>query len=331
MTIVVVVIDASLKSRSPAPAETLSGQAWIDQVLPIIARSSTEGREITQLRTAGLGMSASTISAELDQITQAAQANYTAVLDLKAPASAGGAPGLLEASLLVRSQAAKAATAALDAVLTGAPPASPADPKVQALATAGEDFSVSDRAYQLFATNLPASLGVSMPPSVWVADPSIWTAAGLQVFLVALRNGTSLTPVHQVTIEAVSTDPPPVATTANVQRFAPTQGFTVTIVVADTGNQPEDNLTISAAVAPAAAGQASRVRDFTSLTPGSSYATTIGPIGPASGAPSTLTVTVTPPAGSSLPVATKTLAIEVAAPPPPTTTTTTTTPPTPAG
>ncbi|MCU4186093.1 hypothetical protein K6U06_17120 [Acidiferrimicrobium sp. IK] len=326
MTIVVVIIDASLKSRSPAPAQTLSGQAWIDDVLPVIAASTTEGQEITQIRAHGLGMSGSQISAALNQAAKGAEHNYQSVLALKAPASAGGAPGLLEACLLVRAHAAQAAATAMTAVLSAAaPPASATDPNVQALATAGQDFAVSDRAYQLFASNLPKSLGVTMPASTWVGDPAVWTPDGLQVYLVALRNGTSLTPVHQLTIEAVSTNPPPVGTTNNVQQIAPTRGLTVTIVVADTGNQPENNLTISAAVSPSAPNQTSQVRDFANLTPGNSYATTIGPVVPVSGAPSTLTVTVTPPAGSATPPVTKTLQIEVAAPPPPSTTTTTST------
>ena len=321
-----VIIDASLKSRSPAPAATLSGQAWVDQVLPVIGASTAEGQEITHIRTSGLGMQATQISGQLDQAAAGAERNYTSVAALKPPASAGGAPGLLEACLLVRARAATAAASAMTAVLSGPPPASASDPNVQALATAAQDFAVSDRAYQLFASNLPKSLGVTMPASTWVPDPGVWDPAGLQVYLVALRNGTSLTPIHQLTIQAVSTNPPPVGTVNGVQQMAPTKGLTVTIVIANTGNQPEGNLTITAAVAPAAANQTSQVRDFASLAPGTSHATTIGPVVPVSGAPSTLTVTVTPPAGSATPPATRTLQIEVAAPPPPPTTTTSTVP-----
>ncbi len=323
VTIVVVLIDASLKSQSPAQAQTLSGQAWIDDVLPVIAASTTEGREITQIRTAGIGMSATAISGQLTQAATAAQHDYQSVVALKTPASLGGSPGLLEASLLVRAQAAQAAATAVRSVLSGSAPTAATDPNVEALATAGQDFAVADRAYQLFATSVPKAVGVTMPASQWVADPTVWDPAGLQVFLVSLRSGTSLTPVHQVTIQAVSTNPPPVGTTNGVQQFAPARGITVTVVMADTGNQPEKNLTVTASVAPAAPNQTSQVRGFASLTPGSSQATTIGPIVPASGAPVTLTVTITPPTGSTTPPVTSTLQIELAAPPTPTTTTTT--------
>lgn len=325
VTIVVVLIDASLKSRSPAPVQTLNGQAWIDRVLPVIADSTAQGQEISQIRMHGLGMSASSISGQLSQTAAAAQRDYQTVLGLKAPASAGGAPGLLEACLLVRAEAARTTASAMDAVLTGSTPSSATDPHVQALATAAQDMQIADRAYQLFSNNVPKALGVTMPPSTWISDSSVWAPAGVQVFLVALRNGTSLAPVHQISIQAVSTNPPPVGTSNGVQQIAPTRGFTVSIVVADTGNQPERNVTITAVVSPAAPNQTSQVRDFANLTPGMSYATTIGPVVPVSGVPATLTVTVSPPAGSTTPPATTTIQLEVAAPPPSTTTTSTTT------
>lgn len=323
LTIVVVVIDASLKSRSPAPAQTLSAQAWVDRVLPVVATSTSEGAQLQHLRTDGLGTPATQISAELRAVSAGAAAAYRQVAGLGEPTAAGGAPGLLEAALLVRAQAAAAVASAYGAALSSpSPPASASDPAVQALAAAGTKLVVGDQAYQLFAADLPRSLGVAMPPSVWAPDPSLYQAPSLQVFLVALRNGTNLQPVHQVAVEAVSTAPPPVGVASGIQDIPPTRYLTVTVVVADTGNQPERDLTVTAALTPVAAGAAPSVRAFVSLAPGTAQATTIGPLAPAPGVPATLTVTVTPPAGSPTPVATTTLQVEVGAAPPPSTTTT---------
>lgn len=325
LTIVVVVIDASLKSRAPAPVQTLDGQMWVDRVLPVIADSTAQGEEIARIRANGLGLGAVSIRDELDRIAQSAKRDYQSVVTLRAPAGVSGASGLLQACLLVRSQAARSLAGAMVAALSGAPPTSSGDPNVAAVAAAGRDFQIADQAYKLFASNVPASLGVTVPPSTWVSDGSAYDPGALQVYLVALRNASSLAPVHQLTIQAVSTNPPPVGTAGSVQQIPPTKGIAITIVVADTGNQPEANLTVTATITPPAAGQASSVRDFMSLTPGTSKASTIGPLVPPSGSPSVLTVTVTPPPGSPTAAVTSTIQLEVAAPPPPSTTTTTST------
>ncbi|HET9690031.1 MAG TPA: hypothetical protein VFP61_02690 [Acidimicrobiales bacterium] len=324
VTILVVLLDASLKSRSPAAVETLSAQSWLDRALPVVRASSTDGAELATLRSSGLGQPAARITGTLDAIAADAAAGYRAVVAIGSPPAAGGAPGLLQAALLVRSKAAATLAGAVTTALSApAPPSGPSDPAVSAAAGAYSQLQVGDQAYALFASSLPkAVLGAPLPPSTWVTDATADTAPALQVWLAALRSGTSLAPTHQLAIESVSTTPPPVGLAGAVQDIPPTRNLTVTVVVADTGNQPEAHLTVTAAVTPAASGTAPSVRDFTSLTPGTATTVTLGPLLPPSGTPATLTVTVTPPAGSPTAPVTSTLQIEVAAPPPPTTTTT---------
>ncbi len=355
----ILLIDASLKSRSPAPRQQLAAGEWVDRVLPVIASSSAEGQVIAGIWANGLKTPAPALAASINSVAAGAAKNYQTVLALRPPDSLLGPAGLLEAALLARSQAAAGLQKALIATLGSAvnaapapaatpttsttttagaaPPAStttttappvgvPPATVVPEVTKAGSEIQVGDSAYALFLSSIPASLGVHMPPSTWVGDMTPYSAQSAQVFLASLQTAVVTTPVHQVRIYAVSLNPSPVSRSGAVQVLPDATAVSVTIVLADTGNQPESNLTVTAAITPAGSGTSS-VRDFISLGVGQAYTISgLGPLNPPQGPPVTLTVTVTPPAGSPTPPATSTLTFSMPAPPPPTTTTTTTVP-----
>jgi hypothetical protein len=317
ITLLVLLIDASLHSRSPNPGQQLAAGEWADRVLPVISESNTEGIQLQQLWSSALTMKAPVVTAEIDQIAAGAAGAYKTVVALRPPVQLAGAAGLLEACLLARSQATASLQSAFDAVLSQTAAAGDPTSSVQ---TAGNDLQVSDQAYRLFLSSLP-HLGVTMPPSVWLSDPGPYQAASSQVFLASLHNAGSSAIVHQVSIYAVSTTPSPVTTQGATEVLPDAKAITVTIVVADTGNQPERNLTVTAAISPASG--ASSAKDFLNLVPGQAHTiVNLGPLNPLQGTTVTLTITVTPPAGSATPSATKTLSLSMPAPPPPSTSTT---------
>ena len=397
VTLLVLLIDASLNSRSPAPVQQLAAGVWVDRVLPVIDSSTAEGQVIAGIWANGLKTPAPAIASQLDQVATQSARDYQAVVKLRPPPDLGGPSGLLEAALLARSKAAahlqavftaslgSAATAPTPSSSTpssspsassstsvagaagsgsattasppttaglfgstsvptstgpittgpattgpattgpattlppvGAPPAS----QVPTVTQAGSEIQVGDQAYQLFAGSVPASVGVHMPPSVWGADMAPYAPQAAQVFLASLQSATVTSPLHQVRIYALTTTPSPVSTSGAVQVIPDTPYLTVTVVVADTGNQPEPNLTVTAAITPAGAGTSS-VRDFLNLGVGQAYTIGgLGPLNPPKGVPVTLTVTVAGPAGSGLAPVSAGLTFALPAPPPPTTTTT---------
>lgn len=359
ITLLVLLIDASLHSRSPAPERELAAGAWVDKVLPLISASSVEGQTVSSLWASGLRMPAQAVAQQIDSVAAGAYANYQAVVKLRPPAELDGPAGLLEACLLARSEAAAELKTALTGVLGAAAqvtsstslPASrraaagpggatnatttttvaaaPAPPQseVQAVQKAGNDIQVGDQAFQLFASTMPASVGVRIPASAWGADPSPYQPQQAQVFLTSLRNASAAGPVHQVQIYAVSTDPAPVPPASpspgGVETIPDAKAMTLTIVLADTGNQDEHGLTVTASISPAGSGTAS-VRDFVDLSPGEAHTISgLGPLNPPKGQPVTLTVAVTGPAGAgAAALATSTLVFQMPAPPPPTTSTT---------
>ncbi|MDQ2728897.1 MAG: hypothetical protein M3Y91_13795 [Actinomycetota bacterium] len=317
ITLVVVIIDASLKSRSPSVAPRMAASAWVDRALPIIQASTTQGQEIAKVRSSGFGStSASSLTGQVGQVASAAKRSYDQLVALKPPDQLVGAAGLLEASLLVRLQAAAAMAQALSKELgNGAPSGS--DPQVGALTTVGQDFQVSDRAYSLFAQRLPA-VGVKAPVSSWVSDPSQYQAGNLQVFLASLRNAQAGLPVHQLTIASVTLTPSPLNTVGGVEVLIPTAQVSASVVVANTGTERENLLGVQASISPSAGNAV--YKQVISLPAGAAYNAQLGPLNPQPGAVVTLTVTVAPPPGSPTSMVTKVVTFMTTPPTPNTST-----------
>jgi ribosomal protein S7 len=326
VTLVVLLIDASIKSRSTGPGKELAAQAWVDRALPIIRDSTEQGQQIESLASDGLTMTAPAITAQADRTAAAARATYAQAVKLSPPATVSTAAGLLDAALLVRSQAAATVAKVMVGTLSGPATAAAAAASSTALAASASSFAFADKAYVLFTKNLP-NLGVTPPPSVWAANPALFQNPRLTTYLQALRNATSLTPVHQLQVVSLATNPGAESLAGNVQILPLQSSISVAVVVGNTGNQTEKNLTVTASISPAV--RAPSAREFiTSLSAGGDQALTIGALDPVAGTPVVLTVRVTG-TTSGLAPATQTLTFEMpkAGQAIPTTTTTTVAPP----
>lgn len=334
LTLFVVIIDASLKSRSPGVAPRLSAAAWVDRVLPIIQASSTEGRMIANIRSSGSGMAPSSITSQLNQVAAGARRTYQAAAALNPPAQLSAAGGLLDACLLVRSQAAGEmaqavgrelasgsglpSTTAPTIAIGSAPPTpsssltadagSGTDPQIKALGAAGRDFEIADRAYRLFAQRLP-SVGVKAPTSTWVDDPSQYSSSNLEVFAADLRSaGTGSGPGsssdHQITIPMVTLNPGPLNVQGGVEILVATKAVSISAVVSNNGTQTEGTLAVIATINPSAGNAV--FKQIISLPPGAAYNTPLGPLNPKPGAVTTLTIAVISASGTSLATSTVT-------------------------
>jgi hypothetical protein len=346
ITLLVLLIDAALRARSPGPGQQLAAGAWVDRVLPIVSASTAEGNQISAIWTNGIHTPPAALTSQLNQIAADSAHNYQQLVALRPPANLAGAAGLLEASLLTRSQAAStlrsallpvlqgggssgtsttattattttattataatatATTTATSATVSSTPPTTTVgpDPVVTAIQAAGDDMQIGDRAYQLFLHDLP-KLGVTIPASAWASNPAPYQTDAAQLFLTTLRNNLSASPVHQLEIYSILLTPAPVALQGKTQVLPNSSTLGVTVVVADTGNQPEKDLTVTAAIS--AAGSSSSVRDFVDLVAGQARTITqMGPLNPPQGLPVALTVTVTPLAGSGASIVSKTM------------------------
>jgi hypothetical protein len=342
ITLFVLLIDASINSRSTGPVQQLAAGAWFDRALPIITTSTEEGQTVASIWTNGLSTPAASLASEINGVVTGSATAYAQAIRLRPPTNLSGQAGLLVACLLARSQGAEALKQAFQETLgaaypaatttgskkaattttTTTVPAAAGDPlaaPVQALSTAAARMEIGDQAYQLFASDVPASLGLKIPASVWLASSAPYQAQTAQVFLTSLQSSVSTTPVYAVKVYALSTDPPPVNMQGTTAVLPVVSDITLTLVVANVGNQPEDNLTVVAALSPVGGGAGS-VRDFVNLEPGQAHTiANFGPLNPPQGVPVTLTVTVTSPDSPQTATVTVPYVFEMGASPPPTT------------
>ena len=76
LTMIVLLVDASMHARSSAPQTRMSSQAWVDTVLPYIAESTLQGREIAQISSDRLIGGSGETAGQLTRIAAAASSTY---------------------------------------------------------------------------------------------------------------------------------------------------------------------------------------------------------------------------------------------------------------
>jgi hypothetical protein len=194
---------------------------------------------------------------------------------------------------------------------------------MQAVQSAASDIQIGDQAYQLFLRTMPSNVGVKMPNSVWLTSPGQYQPQTTRVFLDSLQSVMQTQPVHQVEIYSLTTSPAPVARSGDVLVLPDAVEISVTMVLADTGNQAENGMTVTASLSTAGNGPSS-AQDVVDLSPGQAQGIVgLGPIAPPQGRPVTLYIHVAPPAGSAMSPIDQSLVVEMPAPVGTSTTTTT--------
>ncbi len=240
LTVGIIVLGANHTSPSEARTEAL---AYLDRVRPVIERSSAAGRDIAALRDKAVTLERGLLEREL---ARAAAESDAALVDARAiPATKGGAlaQDLLVGALGGRATAVKGLRSALGQALDASTPVLPA---VQALADVGRDLEAADGAYRLFTRNLPPG-GDAPPESRWVADAVSWSTPVLGSFVTALRNSKVLAPVHDLAVLVAAPDPGPVGKEeGGILVLAQVSTVHLQVVVANQGNQAEQNVPVMA-------------------------------------------------------------------------------------
>jgi hypothetical protein len=286
-TVVVLAVNAAVAARSSAPARQLAEQNYVDQASAVIQDSTQQGRDLDALRTQAVTLSGTTIIHILDQVVARTAQSFAAIRRIAPPGSLDTAHDLLVATLAVRADSAKSFRQAIANALGGQPLTAAA----AAIGSVGAEMEASDRTFQLFVHALP-SLGTGPPASQWVSDPAVYDQVNLSVFLSSLRASTSLVPVHDVAVVLVLTAPAPVSLNGSTQVLPVSKLLNLQIVVADTGNQPERNLTVSATMSPSAIGPTEVFRDFVDLSPGQRRTITLNGLRAEPNQPTTLTARI---------------------------------------
>ncbi|HLH45518.1 MAG TPA: hypothetical protein VKV25_00080, partial [Acidimicrobiales bacterium] len=292
LTLVVILIDASIKARSPNPPRRLAGQEWVDRAYRVVGQANVAGQDLSAFLASSGKVTQTSVDADLADMAGAARGAYRSFQGMRAPSNLAAASGLLQTCLLVRSESTAAIASAVKAELQAAVSTAAASQAAGAVVSAVQRLEVADQAYRLFEQAIPRSLDAPPPTSQWVPPTaSRETTAGLAVFLAGLRSRISSAPIYSLAIEALSTTPSAVAGgRKGVETLTASPELTVHVVVGNTGNQVLTGLTVTAAIDLPAPNGASSARNFiTALDPGSSQAVSIGYLDPAQGKTVTLT------------------------------------------
>lgn len=286
-TVLILVVNAAMSARSPGPARQQAEQSYLDLALPAIQQSSQQGLDVSDVLAQALNLSPATVTSHLREDLTQAQQTLAAVEKLNPPADMRTAQALLVSVLDLRASGTKALGQALNSALAS----QSADGGVSALANVGLDFEAADRTYDLFRSALPAQ-GTPIPNSVWVTNTASFSTDRLSVFVNSLRAHASAVPVNSVAVVAVSTEPAPVNLVNGVQILPFQRSLSLQVVVANTGNQSESNLTVTASIAPSAIGPTQSVRNFVDLAPGETRTVGLGPLRPVDNQATTLTARI---------------------------------------
>jgi len=306
ITVIALLVDASVHSRSPKVGTTISNYAWVDKVLPDITASNEQGGEIAHLAGSPLPAGPKAAASELQAIAAAAASTYRSVATADPPQEVTAAAGLLQACLAARQQGAAEMAAAAEALVGGGS----ASAALGQMSKAVADFQVSDNAYGLFAQH--ARRVASLPRSRWVS-PGSYELSALQAFARRLEAAPAHAPAQAITIDAVSTAPPPLSLLGKVEVLSPASSFSVSVVVADSGTSAVSGAVVSVSVAPAKSSASQQASAKVALAAGQASTVTLAGFVPPPSTPVTITVGAYLP-GSSQPSASRQFEVELPGP-----------------
>lgn len=296
LSLVVLSVSMVSSAQTDGPGRRFSELGYIDAMRPLIERSSAQGADLAQVRSQGLRLGREVVRRQLARVSQGGQAVLDEVEKTEPPDSLATAHSILVATMAVRSRAATI----FDAVVAGAYGSGPLAPLAETLSRVGDYLLASDRTYQVFLESLPDSDGVraSMPTSRWLSEGRPWDRTELDVFVAALRSSATSSPVHDVSLLVVTTRPAAVGSEGPASVLPIARAFEVEVVVANTGNSPERNVAVMAALS-GVGRNSETVRGSVDLEPGQRRSLTLSGLRPVPAGPGALTVVVGPVAGET--------------------------------
>lgn len=299
LTLVTLLVSVVSSAGSDGPARRFSEQAYLDRMRPLVERSTEQGEELSRVRSQGLRLGKDGVQRQLGRVNQDAKAVLAEVEQADPPDSLSLARSVLMTTMAVRARVAAAVQEGFSQAYATVPVAGP----IEFLAKAGEEAVAADRTYQVFLESLPVVGGAPsaiMPPSRWVADPSLWARAELTVFVGAVRASAVPTPVHELTILLVATTPAPVGVEGTAAVLPVVKAFQLEVVVANVGNSVERDVPVVATLS-GVGGTAETVQDSVDLEPGQRRSLALDGLRPVLPGPAVLRVVIGPVAGEANP------------------------------
>src|SRR5687767_2335352 len=122
LTIVVLLVEAAVSSRSDTPARQQAALAYIDRVRPLVERSTQQGADLHDVRVNAISLGRDGISRRLERVNREADSVLREGRRLDPPRGLGDANDLLIATFAIRAKAAATTRQALIDALGTQPP-----------------------------------------------------------------------------------------------------------------------------------------------------------------------------------------------------------------
>ena len=296
LSLVTLSVSVVSSAQSDGSGRRFSELAYVDEMRPMIERSSSHGAELAQVRAQGLRLGREAVRRQLGRASQGARAVLSEAEQVEAPKSLTTAHSVLVATLAVRVRAATAVESAVTQAYSGGPPG----PAVEALGRAGEDMMASDRTYQVFVESVAAARGGPpvLPASRWLADARAWDRSELAVFFASLRSSATSTAVHDLAVLVVTTKPPAVGSEGPATVLPVVRAFQLEVVAANIGNAAERDVPVVATLT-GVGGASESARGVVDLDPGQRRSLTLNGLRTVPPGPGTLRVVVGPAPGET--------------------------------
>jgi len=232
--IVIAEVAADVVS-SGARASRVAAQTYVAEVIPVIDESTMLSSTMRLVRDSTASLDRRALEEDLGSLVAGTSENLAQLGSLGVPAPTPRSQELLRATLAVRAFAARTLTGAValaigptafSASSTSSPGGGSVGPTlpttvVQARARAakliveaGLELVISDRDYRSFVSSLPRASGRSrLPTSRWVTHPASWSEASVTTWVAQLSSGSELQIREDLSIVAVTVQPPVVRVT----------------------------------------------------------------------------------------------------------------------
>lgn len=296
-SVTVVAVNAVMSAGSTERTTRSAVLSYLDAVRPAIERSTAQGLEVGQMRGDPGLLGREGIGRRAERVVSDANAILRQVRAAEPPPRLALSHSVLVATMAVRARAATEIRSALASALVEGPVAA----AVEALVESGQDLAAADRTYEVFAESVQAEAAQApaMPASRWLGVANLWDEPEVAAYVAALRAGMSSSPVHNLSVLSVSTDPAAVGREGAAVVLPVVRSLRLEIVVANSGNSVERQVPILATLQ-GPGGELDTAREFVDLEPGQRLAVSLGGLRPAEGGgPSTLTVAVGPAEGET--------------------------------
>ena len=315
----------SAASDSPSYVELIN-RSFVAQANVVVSRQQGQSTELTRVLRRAPGMSRRELSASLDALMVATDADATAADNSLPPNPTDNLGQRFVQVIRERSLAVHVLGLTIERLL-GIAVTRPGTttPQVRPLLTtsvatarlsgAGAALVAADQAVGPLRAAFARAPGHSLlHHSVFVADRSSMSASAMSALVADLESSSTLAIVHQLELTSVALRPSALPTsTATTTNLPPTTSLLVTALLHDAGTVTEPGIVVTATLTPVTGGRPSSVRSVGTIQPGGSLSLLLPRMPLTPGTTMTLTITVgTPPGQADATGLTKTLTLVVA-------------------